>query len=211
MITPATYTEDAVNQLNQQGVDVVNPTILYQQRNLARRQYAGEFPWRWATLHTTLTFVLDAPTGLYAASLPSGRDDRFPVTVSSIIGSAPKNWTETDYASLFLTSTIPNYYLDTANSRILSNCGAVTAYLEYQKEIVDLPVNTTQDSTAEPFPNATAITFLLASYYVLSTRQKTGTASFFKDQYDAQLLDDVDKETAKIGVIDLNLPVTGRR
>lgn len=209
-ITPATYTEDAVNQLNQQGVDVVNPTILYQQRNLARRQYAGEYPWRWAEVNSTLTTTLDGTTGLYTVPLPATIDTRFPVTAWSTVSGVPTDWKQVSYRELFILNADPSYYLDVVNNKVQSNTSG-TFTLNFQKAIVDLPNNTSQDAVVEPFPNATAITFLLASYYVLSTRQEIGTAQYFEDKYNAQLADDIEKAAEKIGVIDLTLPMKARR
>lgn len=211
MITPATYTEDAINQLNQQGIDVVKPVVLYQQRNLARRQYCGEYPWRWLTRHVALTFVLDVPTGLYTAILPSDVDFRFPSIPSSLWNGRTRFWSPVSYPDLFLaySGESPRFYLDQYASRVLSGT-AGTAILEYQAQIADLPTNTTLDGTPDPIPNANALTFLLASYYVLATRQELGTAQYFGDKYDAQVQDDVSKANAQVEVRSVSMPVTGR-
>lgn len=211
MITPATYTEDAVNQLNQQGIDVVNTTILHQQRNFARRHYAGEAPWGWANKPTTLTFDADETfTDLYSVSAPSGIDYRHPVALWTVSGGCVLDWQIVPFAQLFETTSEPRFWVDENAGTVYSNTSG-DAYCLHQEELTDLPLNTSQDAVAEPFPNATAITWKLAEFYVLATRQEKGSAQYFADKYSDQLSLDLGLEAAKLGRLDLALPVARKR
>lgn len=215
MITPATYTEDAINQLNQQGVDVVKPVVLYQQRNFARRHFAGEAPWGWAKKPTTLTLAADGTfTTLYSASLTAlgfTPDYRHQPDVFQVISGRPVEWTPDEFMGLFDTAdTSARFWVDENAGKIYSNTSGFT-YAVFQKQIVDLPNDTSQDTVAEPFPDGTAVTFLLASFYALATRQELETSAYFRDQYDAWVALESNRQQGKVAWRPLDLPVTARR
>lgn len=209
--TPGTYTNDAISHLNQQLGDVVNTTILYRQRNLARRQYTGEYAWSWASNPTTLTFEADVTfTTLFSATAPTDIDYRHIPKLWVVNSGTVDEFIHVDFSKLFETTQENRFWVDENNGKIYSNVEG-TVYALYQQDITDLPENATLDAVAEPFSSGTAITWLLSSFYVLATRQEMGTSEFFNDKYSAQLEDDIAKEQGKQPLIKMELPVTRKR
>lgn len=214
-ITPGKVKEDAINQLNKAGVANVNTTILFQQYNRLRRKYVFEHWWSWNEGHEELAFALDVSTGLYVANMPATADKKRAPKMWSVIHSSPKSWHAASYRELFTTyhsGDVPKYWVDKKNGKIWSNCGATEGTADFQVELSDLPIDTTQDSNEEPFPDGEAVTNGLSGMYWLATQRKDEQYDRFMDAYDAQVAEDIAIDIQdEPAIFDIALPVSVRR
>ena len=218
MVTPGIIKEDAINQLNKKGVQIVDPTILYQQYNRARRSYTGDFDWSWMNINATLSFVLDSTVGsvtngMYIATMPTDWDMRYVPKFWTLVSSKPTYWT---YAS-FASSQTPNqsttvYTVDyRARTVIAGTNGPVTAYMQYQTDIVDLPITTAMDANREPWNHGETVTNLLIAYYWLATERQSGKHETFMNAYQMGLKTDISRDIDKEGVLRIQYPRRKRR
>jgi|GEM_PF-5992863 hypothetical protein len=213
MITAGKLISDAIQQLNQQGVDVDQPDILYAQRNLARRAYAGEYPWSWLAGHGSVTFA-SGSAPFAEAAFPADANPRFPVTAWSVIGGEPADWDRTDYKGCARTlGAVPRFHADHAARKAFSNAGdGAEAYLDYTRSLEDLPGDASADSQEEPYPDGMAVTWKLCSFYVFATQgQELGPRDYFEGLYSDQVAEDIRKDQALQPVLEASLSYRGRR
>ena len=199
MPTAGTVKEDAVNQLNKKVSGIVDTTILFQQYNRARRDHSGEYAWRGLGAHSTLTFALDAPTGLYLAPLPADLDRGFDPHVYQVSAMGPTDLDPADFADLF-TPGQKRRYVDFAGSQVWSTVTGA-ARIDYQKLLADLPINTSQDSTVEPFASVTALTLRLIAYYWLAAERDRDEYDAAMQEYAGELSTEIEQEVSKAGKV----------
>ena len=183
--TPGSIKEDAVGQLNKQLVQIVSTTILFEEYNRARKRFRNEHDWSWARKPTTLNFTAYGATGLFAAPLPADMHTKFDIAPFWTESSYPITWNKSSYRGLFTPGeTTPRFYINHAEGKIISNCGVLTGVnADYPFAIPDLPLNTTQDTTAEAFPDGEPVTNLLIGYYWLATQRHMNKHDAFIEEY----------------------------
>lgn len=218
MITPGIVKEDAINQLNKKGTQIVDPTILYQQYNRARRCYTGDFDWSWMNANAIITFNLDSTVGsvtngMYIAPMPADWDSRFVPKFWTVISSKPTYWTYGSFAdSQTANQSVTTFTVDYRAKIVIAGIKVTsTAYMQYQTDIVDLPITTSMDGNREPWNHGETITNLLIAYYWLATERQSGKHETFMNAYQMGLKVDISRDIDKEGVLRIQYPKRKRR
>lgn len=203
-----TIKAEAVAQLNQTLADVIDLELFCRTYNRVRRDYREEHPWRWNRSEVKLTLATDVTyPNLYSVAVPVDYNGFHQPSVcyyDSYSGETKplylRTWGQLD-------AGLSGYMIH--DGKVVSDQAAV--YFTYWPPLTDLPLNSSQDATEEPFFSGTAVINLLIGRYWYEVERKTGKHQEFLDLYKSAVQAEKDTELLSMGVVSASYPLPLRQ